>query len=258
MQKRKYYYNTKFSIEVITSGYNKFLSFVDKSIKDNSAYEYAAEKNKENWKYDTYEEFSSSYYNAEQYSIMDRTNNKWFAFSGDSRLVRLTVESDKRSEIEAVFQVFESKLLDSAVEVVSEPVKIFIGHGGNSQWRDLKDHLHEKHGFEVITYEIGPRAGLSIKEVLQSMLTNSSFALLILTGEDIDKSGNLHARENVIHELGLFQGKLGFTRAIAVLENNVNEFSNIAGLNQIRFAKGNIKETYGEILATIKREFNSK
>jgi predicted nucleotide-binding protein len=34
----------------------------------------------------------------------------------------------------------------------------------------------------------------------------------------------------VIHEAGLFQGKLGFARAIVLLEQDCNEFSNIAGL----------------------------
>jgi predicted nucleotide-binding protein len=59
----------------------------------------------------------------------------------------------------------------------------------------------------------------------------------------------------VVHEIGLFQGRLGFNRAIVLLEDGVEEFSNIHGIEQIRFSKGNIRETYGEILATIKREF---
>jgi hypothetical protein len=50
--------------------------------------------------------------------------------------------------------------------------------------------------------------------------------------------------------------KLGFARAIVLLEQDCNEFSNIAGLQQIRFAKGNIKEAFGEVLATIRREFD--
>jgi hypothetical protein len=66
----------------------------------------------------------------------------------------------------------------------------------------------------------------------------------------------IHARENVIHELGLFQGRLGFKRAIVCMEDGVEEFSNIRRMDQIRFPKGRIRETYGEILATIKREFN--
>ena len=37
-------------------------------------------------------------------------------------------------------------------------------------------------------------------------------------GEDEHKDGSVHPRENVIHEAGLFQGRLGFPRAIVLLE----------------------------------------
>ena len=87
------------------------------------------------------------------------------------------------------------------------------------------------------------------------MLNESSFACLILTGEDIDKDDLLHARENVIHEAGLFQGRLGFSRSIICKEDGVEEFSNIRGIDRVRFSKGGIKEIYGEIIAIIKREF---
>lgn len=165
------------------------------------------------------------------------------------------VEFADRADIEAVFQVFEASVDDSAVQVESEPITIFIGHGHDDQWRDLKDHLHEQHGFDVVAYEIGPRAGLTVKDVLESVLTESSIAFLVMTGEDIHTDGEMHARENVVHELGLFQGHLGFERAIALVEKGVREFSNILGVNQVRFSKGNIRETYGDVLAVIRREF---
>ena len=87
------------------------------------------------------------------------------------------------------------------------------------------------------------------------MLLRSSFAILVLTGEDEIVDGTLHARQNVIHETGLFQGRLGFSKAITLLEEGAEEFSNIHGIEQIRFSKGNIKETFGDVIATIKREF---
>jgi hypothetical protein len=54
------------------------------------------------------------------------------------------------------------------------------------------------------------------------------------TGEDETKDGKLLARQNVVHEAGLFQGKLGFTRAIILLEEVTEEFSNLAGLKRKR------------------------
>ena len=176
-----------------------------------------------------------------------------------SQYTAVSVELPSRAGVEGVFEFLEANIEKCRLPTPAPPkVKVFIGHGQNLQWRDLKDHLHEKHGLNIEAYEIGARAGLTIKEVLGDMLTSSSFALLVLTSEDVDAVGSLHARENVIHELGLFQGRLGWRKAIALLEEGVTEFSNIHGLNQIRFKAGNIQETFGEVLATIRREFQEE
>ena len=63
--------------------------------------------------------------------------------------------------------------------------------------------------------------------------------------------GAVRARRNVVHEAGLFQGRLGFARAVAVVE----AFSDLQGVHQVRFAKGNTKETFGDVLAMLRREF---
>jgi len=51
------------------------------------------------------------------------------------------------------------------------------------------------------------------------MLDAAAFAFLILTAEDEQADGRLYARMNVVHEAGLFQGRLGFARAIVLLED---------------------------------------
>src|SRR5207245_7946870 len=94
-------------------------------------------------------------------------------------------------------------------------------------------------------------------DILEEMMKKSSVALLVLTGEDETADNKLLARQNVVHETGLFQGKLGFSRAIVLKEEGTEEFSNLAGIQQIRFSKGNIKETFGEVLAVLRREFNA-
>jgi predicted nucleotide-binding protein len=90
------------------------------------------------------------------------------------------------------------------------------------------------------------------------MLGSSTFALLVMTAEDETADGDARARQNVVHEAGLFQGKLGFNRAIAVVENGVEVFSNLDGVQQIRYDKGNVRSTFGEILATLRREFGDR
>ena len=164
----------------------------------------------------------------------------------------VTTRAPTRNEIESVSTVFENnfdrcRLPEPKIE--KEDVRVFIGHGQNPQWRDLKDHLHEKYNYDVNAYEIGSRAGHTIRDILEEMLKGSSFALLVMTGEDETKDG-----KNVVHEAGLFQGRLGFSRAIILLEEGTEEFSNIHGLQQIRFSEGKIVETFGEVLAVLRRE----
>ena len=173
---------------------------------------------------------------------------------------RVVVAAKRRRDVEAVFQVVE-KLAPQAQLPVSNgaadqrPEKVFIGHGRDEQWRDLKDHLQDKHGLVVLAYEIGERAGHTIRDILEEMLSSSSIAFLVMTGEDETADGGLRARQNVIHETGLFQGRLGFAKAIVLLEDGVEEFSNIHGVQQIRFGKDAIKETFGDVIAAIRREF---
>ncbi|SSC66217.1 unnamed protein product [Ciceribacter selenitireducens ATCC BAA-1503] len=59
---------------------------------------------------------------------------------------------------------------------------------------------------------------------------------------------------NVVHEMGLFQGRLGFMRAIVLLEDGCEEFSNIQGLGQIRFPKGNVAAAFEEVRMVLERE----
>jgi predicted nucleotide-binding protein len=75
-----------------------------------------------------------------------------------------------------------------------------------------------------------------------------------MTAEDEQADGKVRARENVVHEVGLFQGRIGFSRAIVLIEEGCEEFSNIHGLGQLRFPKGNISAKFEEIRAILERE----
>lgn len=132
--------------------------------------------------------------------------------------------------------------------------KIFIGHGRSSVWRDLKDFLQDRLHLDWDEFNRESTAGLATKERLETMLENASFAFLIMTAEDEHANETLHARENVIHEIGLFQGRLGFRKAIILFEEGCQEFSNIFGLTQIRFPKGTIEAKFEEIRRVLERE----
>ena len=138
--------------------------------------------------------------------------------------------------------------------VSNENKKIFIGHGHSLVWRELKDFIVETLGLEYEEFNRVSPAGKTNKERLKEMLEVCGMAFLIMTGEDEQADGTLRARENVIHEAGLFQGKVDFERAIILLEEGCQKFSNIEGLGQIRFPKGNIKAVFEDIREVLDRE----
>ena len=132
--------------------------------------------------------------------------------------------------------------------------RIFIGHGRSPVWREMKEFITDRLNLPVDEFNRVPVAGLTSIDRLSQMLEAASIAFLIMTGEDEQSDGKVQARMNVVHEAGLFQGRLGFRRAIIILEDGCEEFSNIAGLGQIRFGKGNIKEAFEEIREVLERE----
>lgn len=77
---------------------------------------------------------------------------------------------------------------------------------------------------------------------------------MVLTAEDKTSEGATRARQNVIHEIGLFQGRIGFNKVVLLLQEGTEEFSNIAGLQYIPFSKDNIQHTFYELQGVLKRE----
>ena len=132
--------------------------------------------------------------------------------------------------------------------------KIFIGHGRSLVWLLLKDFIKDTLKLPYEEFNRVSAAGEFTGDRLKKMLEESCMAFLIMTGEDEQADGSLRARENVIHEVGLFQGRLGFKRAIILLEKGCKDFSNIHGLIHIPFPKGKIETTFGEILRVLQRE----
>ena len=132
--------------------------------------------------------------------------------------------------------------------------KIFIGHGRSRVWKDLREFLQDRLGLECDEFNSESAAGYPTQKRLSVLLDNACFAFLVMTAEDPHSDGTVHARENVIHEVGLFQERLGFERAIVLLEEGCSQFSNIVGLTHIGFPKDNIQAASEEIRRVLERE----
>jgi len=131
---------------------------------------------------------------------------------------------------------------------------VFIGHGGSLLWRELKDYIQDRLHLPWDEFNRVSPAGVTNTARLSAMLDTASIAFLVMTGEDDLADGKIHARMNVVHEAGLFQGRLGFNRAIILLEEGCEEFSNLHGLGQIRFPKGKIRAAFDDVRQVLERE----
>jgi hypothetical protein len=262
MKKQKVYGRARFSAEVLGQAFQTLRDYVGEETYSSRTLDVEVDDAK--WSHDNEAEFFADYRRSSSIAYFWHYYYSGYGLevTAESGWTSVTVRAPDRSSIEVISAIFESALSSSIMpEPPPEPKKkptVFIGHGRSLLWRDLKDHLHEQHRYPVEAYETGSRAGHAVRDVLEEMLNKSGFAILVMTGEDETTSGDMRARQNVVHEAGLFQGKLGFNRAIILVENGVETFSNTSGIQQIRFEPEQIRSTFGDILATLHREFDDK
>lgn|GEM_PF-1484789 len=149
----------------------------------------------------------------------------------------------------------DARFIKSVAEFpVTRDSKIFIGHGHSNEWRKLNEWLNTDLQLETEEFDSAPAAGMSTQQHLEDMLYSARFAFLVATGEDVGHDGRNHARENVIHEIGLFQGRLGFRKAIVLLEEGCSEFTNIRGLIEIRFQRNRLETKFDDLYKVLTRE----
>lgn len=188
------------------------------------------------------------------------------AFGSDSQVERwwpIPDETMSPAEASAIFVSRLAKAQHLLAHLNEVPAKslgaakaqtIFIGHGRSPVWREFKDFLQDRLHLPWEEFNRESVAGIATTERLDHLLSVSTFAFLIMTAEDEHTDQTRHARLNVIHEVGLFQGKLGTRKAIILLEDGCQQFSNIHGLTHIPFPQGRISAAFEDIRKVLERE----
>jgi Predicted nucleotide-binding protein containing TIR-like domain len=166
---------------------------------------------------------------------------------------RLTEWGVTDKPIEAIVEILAYVRAFAIRRPRSTPSYVFIGHGRRKDWEDLRDFLKNEN-LKVDEFNADPTAGLTNVERLTEMLNSACFAILVMTAEDRQVGGGSRARQNVVHEIGLFQGRLGFKKSIIVMEKSVTKFSNIDGLTYISYPRGKIRTAFSKIRETLIRE----
>ena len=146
---------------------------------------------------------------------------------------------DKESE------VFFPKLRTYLKEIIMESKnKIFLSHGHNELIKfKIKDFIRERLKREVIVLADEPSRGLTtVVEKLEQLSETCNFAVILMTKDDEQRDGGLRARQNVVHELGFFQGKYGRKNVVLIAEKGVELPSNISGILRLDFETDHFEE----------------
>jgi len=121
------------------------------------------------------------------------------------------------------------------VSTEMHPAVVFIAHGRSLLYLEVYRYLKEDLLLEPVAFETEDHTSQQISEILNQYLDRATVAVIVMTGEEQTMSNQLLARQNVVHEAGLFQAKLGFDRVAILKDKNAENFSNIQGLIYIPF-----------------------
>ena len=108
----------------------------------------------------------------------------------------------------------------------------------------LKDFIQNHLDRQPLILSELPNYGRTVVEKLEDASKMCNAAIILLTKDDETKEGGMRARQNVIHEIGFFQGKYGRNKVILLYEQGVEIFSNISGILRIEFSSNHFEEIY--------------
>jgi predicted nucleotide-binding protein len=208
-------------------------------------------------------QFASAFLNFAA-DLVDATINQWghpqnkrvgcaFDWYGDTNGLRAAMIAGricpehrgklaKMRASEPAIAAAELLLLDVRSTAIGKPrdlgASVFIGHGHSADWVTVLDWMKDDLGLQVAEFNLKPNVGVSNTALLSGMLDQAAAAVMVMTAEVKHEDGTWHARENVVHEIGLLQGRLGFERVAILKDATVAGFSNIDGLTVIPFQTG--------------------
>ncbi|CAM3740561.1 CD-NTase-associated protein 12/Pycsar effector protein TIR domain-containing protein [Deinococcus saxicola] len=161
--------------------------------------------------------------------------------------------------IVSIYKTEISTLVESITNLKSQNIlmstrerRVFISHGRSEDWRKVENYIFKT--LEIPTLELAQQSNKG-RTIFQKLIDESdqcSYAVIIMTGDDLTTDEQLRARENVIHEIGYFQGKYGPSRVCLLHEESVNIPTNLQGIVYIPFPKDYIEVAFGGLTNELK------
>lgn len=114
--------------------------------------------------------------------------------------------------------------------------KVFIVHGHDHETRDAVEDFVDNWGLTATILDKQSNKGRTIIEKFEDCADEASFAIVLLTPDDVGASVNdkahlkYRARQNVIYECGYFSGSIGRDRVCILYKEGVELPSDIHGV----------------------------
>jgi len=153
----------------------------------------------------------------------------WFSRAQVERLIR---------DIDQIFEIRANSEL--APPRTEKQRRVFISHGSSRDWLQVQPFIERDVGISTLELAQEPNMGRTIIEKLFDNAARCDSAVIVMTGDDI-ASDQARVRENVMHEIGYFQGIFGRKAVVLLHEEGVNIPTNLAGVAYVPFPKGNIE-----------------
>lgn len=154
--------------------------------------------------------------------------------------------------LDYILEIHSHMRIGEKIELKEKKNRVFISHGSSNEWYKLQAYLEKDIECQTLELAQEPNIGRTILQKLYQEAEKCSVAVIVMTGDDIIASNEMRARENVMHEIGFFQGLYGLGNIVLLHEDGVNIPTNIQGLVYIPFPKNTVEATFGALLKELK------
>lgn len=139
------------------------------------------------------------------------------------------------SILKAVKEISSDKNCPSNINRSFDAKKVFIVHGHNDKVKQTVARTLEKIGLTPIILAEQPDKGRTVIEKFESEGNDVGFAVVLLTADDKGRKNYARkmqdrARQNVVFEMGYFIALLGRERVLLLLQESVEEPSDLKGV----------------------------
>ena len=121
---------------------------------------------------------------------------------------------------------------------------VFVVYGHDAAAKDALEAMLRRWGLNPIILDQEAASGLTLIEKLDKNVAAASYAVVLMTGDDLarrkgETAAELvpRARQNVVLELGIFLGRLGRAHVAILYERGVELPSDIHGVEYLPFEK---------------------